>query len=170
MKKSKFTSVLCLLLALLFMGSAVCVPVAAAEDDGQQHKDIQSDLDLSEMEAYLKADSYSAYIAGHQNVGPGSATAYVQDLGATVDFPDPTIGKDNVRFSAEDMTSGDILSPSIDSLAAWQSVVGTGKDDDYRQYEGAHSGASASPNRTIVLLPKEGIATWEIDVPSTGMY
>ena len=170
MKKSKFTSVLCLLLALLFMGSAVCVPVAAAEDDGQQHKDIQSDLDLSEMEAYLKADSYSAYIAGHQSVGPGSATAYVQDLGATVDFPDPTIGKDNVRFSAEDMTSGDILSPSIDSLAAWQSVVGTGKDDDYRQYEGAHSGASASPNRTIVLLPKEGIATWEIDVPSTGMY
>ena len=81
MKKSKFTTALCLLLIGLFVGSAVCIPVSAAVPESEwEHKDIQSDLDLSEMESYLKAGSYSAYLASHRNVPAGNRKVYVEDL------------------------------------------------------------------------------------------
>lgn len=172
MKKSKFTTALCLLLIGLFVGSAVCIPVSAAVPESEwEHKDIQSDLDLSEMESYLKAGSYSAYLASHRNVPAGNRKVYVEDLSRTVTFPDITVKKSNVRFSAADVEGdSDIVSVSADSLAGWQSIVGEGKNEDWQFYADSHKTGSSSPNRRIVLLPKDGVASWEIEVETTGMY
>jgi len=145
MKKSMFMRLSCLFLSLLFVMSVTVIPASAAIGaDGLEHKDNYNTMNKTELEAYLKADSYLVYIQKQKDL---LAQKYGTNLPEThrvsVDLTTPLTG--------EDVENSSVL---ISSQDVWNSYSDC--PEDYV----ANS----------VYLPNFGSTSWKVNVPEEGLY
>ena len=146
MKNSLFVRLSCFVLSLIFVMSIVVIPASATTigADGLEHKDNYGEMNKTELEAYLKADSYLVYIQKQKEL---LAQKYGDNLPETskvsVDLSKPLTG--------EEVENSSVL---ISSLDVWNTY--SSNPDDYR----ANS----------VYLPNSGSTTWEVNVPVEGLY
>lgn len=141
MKKSVFQRALCLLLSVTVLSGVFAVSASA-----QRRKDNTGAVStLEEMQAFLNASSYSAYMEAYKNVvNHGLSTIRVDVVGGL------KTGKD---FTGEVVSDNDKCQTSRqDNPVKWENF-------------GDHAADS-------VYLPSSGRATWEFDVPdnASGMY
>ena len=150
MKNSTFIRMSCFFLSLVFAFGVMVMPVSAAYgEDGLEHKDNYGEMNKNELEAYLKADSYLAYIEKYEQLLVGQ------------------YGADKSQWPQTEKVSVDLSAPVVDEETENSSVPILGLDD-WNKYAGA--GKTELYQAGSVYLPNTGSTTWEINVPTEGLY
>lgn len=165
MKRTVFQKLMCLVLSVTILSGVLATTVFAA--GGSAQGGYRPSLD--EMKSYLDASSYEAYVAEYKDANgklPVPDPEKLQELGGLVSVDVVADLKKEYNDYAENAESsyGIVVSESkysadsyADYKAAWDKFATDGKTYDEMAAD-------------TVYLGSEAKATWNVDIPATGMY
>ncbi len=137
MKKSKFTRLTALFLAVLVCFGALGFTASASDGEDTKYKENSTSTSRDEMQAYLDAVSYTAYLERYKDVPPGTSSFSVDVTKFTADkdaadaalvsnLPGFAVGGENWSGMTQQMAEKSVYLPSNGSVSFTIDVPETG--------------------------------------------
>ncbi len=168
MKRTVFQKLICFVLSVTILSGVLATTAFAANlrEEGTAHRP-----SLDEMKSYLNASSYDGYLAEYKDSEgklpvpslPDGEDAYVVDV--VVDLK--TNEYDDYDAADGAYTKGETSYGIVVSDSKYVSASMEDKPEAWNKFNELYGAETADKT---VYLSSGSVATWNLDIPSTGMY